>query len=172
MRARAHENPGGLQRAPGEGRKEEGRKIFITTQSPQQEWSRLVSRFRWLRETLVSCGAGLATPLGRAAASSGADAALRARDWGEFLKSVSYLASDGGAVASRRRRGGGGGGGGGGLFSPFLSVLAPPSPPPPPPLLLLFMPLTRQTPCCCSTSRACRRSHSRWTWRRGCGPWR
>lgn len=60
---------------------------------------RLVSRFRWLRETLVSCGAGLATPLGLAAASSGADAALRARDWGEFLKSVSYLASDGGAVA-------------------------------------------------------------------------
>ena len=59
------------------------------------EWSRLVSRFRWLRETLVSCGAGLATPLGLAAAASGADTALRARDWGEFLKSVSYLASDG-----------------------------------------------------------------------------
>ena len=68
--------------------------------SSSPEWSRLVSRFRWLRETLVSCGAGLATPLGLAAASSGADAALRARDWGEFLKSVSYLASDGVVVAA------------------------------------------------------------------------
>ena len=39
--------------------------------------------------------------MGLASAASGADAALRARDWGEFLKSVSYLASDGVVVASK-----------------------------------------------------------------------
>ena len=82
-----------LEKDKAEENGERGEKS--SSQHQQQEWSRLVSRFRWLRETLVSCGAGLATPLGLAAAAAGADTALRARDWGEFLKSASYLASDG-----------------------------------------------------------------------------
>jgi hypothetical protein len=78
------------------------------------DWAPLAHRFRWLRESLVSQRAG-ASDLAVAVYGAAADAALRARDWGEFLKSASHLveveeAEGGGGVASTR----------------------PPPPPPPP----------------------------------------
>ena len=59
--------------------------------APSSAWFPIAHRFRWLRETLVAARAG-SSPLAAAVYGSAADAALRARDWGEFLKSASHLA--------------------------------------------------------------------------------
>jgi len=86
--------------------------------SDASRWHPLVHRFRWLRETLVSQRAATGA-LARAAFEAAADAALRAGDYGEFLKSVSHLAIGGGAEF------GGGGGGVDARSTPASTPYAP-----------------------------------------------
>lgn len=71
---------------------------LLAASAPPKDWAPLVHRYRWLRETLVSQheahGSLAATSFGAAA-----DAALRAGDYGEFLKAVTHLAHGGDVVA-------------------------------------------------------------------------
>jgi hypothetical protein len=85
-------------------------------------WAPLAHRHRWLRESLVSQRAG-STPLAVAVYGAAADAALRAQDWGEFLKSASHLVD----VEQEEEENGGRGEGGGSGRAPALQ------PPPPRP---------------------------------------
>lgn len=69
----------------------------LADDAPAAAWAPLVHRYRWLRETLVSQHAADGD-LAATAFAAAADAALRARDWGEFLKAAGHLARGGWAV--------------------------------------------------------------------------
>jgi len=135
-----------------------------------------------LRETLIAARAG-ASPLARAVYGTAADAALRARDWGEFLKSASHLVDleeagiagrgeEGGAVAAKPRKpppqssawgSDEEGEGAGQQAGPPL-----PAPPPPPPLpwrpgealaaLVLYFAAASPTPQCLDAARLLRKA--------------
>ena len=84
-------------------------------------WAPIAFRYRWLRETLVAARAG-ASPLARTVYGAAADAALRARDWGEFLKSASHLVDMEEAGVEE-----------GEAAAAAVAAVAPPPPPPPNP---------------------------------------
>lgn len=71
---------------------------LLAAGAPPKDWAPLVHRYRWLRETLVSQHEANGT-LAAAAFGAAADAALRAGEYGEFLKAVTHLAHGGDVVA-------------------------------------------------------------------------